>query len=136
MLIDKQTLCSLIPHSGTMCLLDGVISWDEHQIRCISHSHTKADNPLRHNGTLSVIHTLEYAGQAMAVHGGLLKQGSTPSYLAAARNLQFYVERLDTLDDALTIDAESLLSDGKNLIYAFIVTAGHQNIATGRITVM
>ena len=39
----------LIPHAGTMCLLERVVEWTDAMIACRATSHTGADNPLRLN---------------------------------------------------------------------------------------
>ena len=61
----------MIPHTGAMCLLDGVLQWDTSTIQCVSRSHRDAHNPLRIDGRLPTLCGIEYAAQAMAVHGGL-----------------------------------------------------------------
>ncbi len=70
-MIDKSEIRKLIPHSGTMCLLDGVVRWDDESIVCITNTHRDANNPLRRDGQLSAAHALEYGAQAAAIHGGL-----------------------------------------------------------------
>ena len=55
-----------------MCLLDGVLAWDEKTIHAISDGHARADNPLRGEHGLHTVHLAEYGAQAMAVHGALL----------------------------------------------------------------
>ena len=138
--VDRRTLCALIPHTGTMCLLERVESWDEKNIVCTAHSHRAADNPLRLNGRLAAIHALEYAAQAMAVHGGLTAQRANkhlPSgFLVAVRHAQFHFDRLDTLDHPLTIVATRLIASDANQIYRTEVSAASQLIAEARLTTM
>ncbi|MGH8502676.1 MAG: hypothetical protein ACREVE_09435, partial [Gammaproteobacteria bacterium] len=69
--VDKDAIRALIPHAGTMCLLDAVLEWDDESIHCTSETHRAADNPLRREGRLSALHAFEYGAQAVAVHGGL-----------------------------------------------------------------
>jgi predicted hotdog family 3-hydroxylacyl-ACP dehydratase len=69
--INKAEIRTLIPHSGSMCLLDGVIKWDDRSIVCVSNTHRNSTNPLRRDERLSAVHAFEYAAQAAAVHGGL-----------------------------------------------------------------
>ncbi len=45
--MTKAEIAGLIPHAGAMCLLDGVLEWDEQRVRCVAHSHRDAANPLR-----------------------------------------------------------------------------------------
>ena len=69
--IDKPEIRTLIPHAGTMCLLDNVIDWDDESIVCVTNTHRDANNPLRRHNQLSAVHALEYGAQAAAIHGGL-----------------------------------------------------------------
>ena len=34
-LVDRDTIATMIPHAGAMCLLDGVLGWDETSVRCV-----------------------------------------------------------------------------------------------------
>ena len=69
MLADQEMIAKLIPHTGSMCLLDGVLERDTQRIRCVSSSHRDTDNPLRSGDELSALCGIEYAAQVMAVHG-------------------------------------------------------------------
>ena len=70
--LDHQWIEQHIPHKGRMCLLDAVLSWDATRIRCRSTTHRTPDNPLRAHGRLGAACGIEYAAQAMAVHGALV----------------------------------------------------------------
>lgn len=72
MSLDRRWIESHIPHQGTMCLLDEVLTWDAARIRCRSSTHRAATNPLRAHGRLGAVCGIEYAAQAMAVHGALI----------------------------------------------------------------
>lgn len=140
MLIGHTELCSLIPHAGSMCLLDTVEAWSEKQIVCSSRSHLDSSNPLRMDGQLSVVHGVEYAAQAMAVHGGLRARENgerqPPGFLAALRDVKLHVPRLDDIDEALRIEATELMRSGGSFIYEFELNAGERPLLTGRLTVM
>lgn len=140
MLIARDELCALIPHDGAMCLLDGVESWDTQQIVCISNSHTDETNPLRSEGVLAAVHGVEYAAQAMAVHGGLLARESgsdnPAGFLAALRDVQLNTERLDDQPGPLRIAANELMRSGGSFMYEFTVSAAGESLLAGRITVM
>jgi predicted hotdog family 3-hydroxylacyl-ACP dehydratase len=138
MLMTRDDIAALIPHSGSMCLLDGVLSWDENTIICRTASHRLPDNPLRSNERLAGVCGVEYAAQAMALHGGLTGGGSRPSagYLASLRDLACFVGRLDDISDDLTIRAGKLLGEGNRVIYAFTVRAGDLDLLTGRAAVV
>ena len=98
-LLDKAEIAALIPHAGPMCLLDAVLAWDMTTIACAASSHRSASNPLAANDRLDAVCGVEYASQAMAVHGGLIGNGRRPSagYLASLRDVICCVDRLDLL---------------------------------------
>lgn len=140
MQITHDMICKMIPHSGRMCLIDSVESWDEETISCISHSHKLETNPLRANNQLSTIHAIEYGAQSMAIHGALLasvrNKPLRPGYLAAVRDVKFgSIQRLDTLELPLEINSKQMLSSGGNLIYSFQINCGGELVISARLTV-
>jgi predicted hotdog family 3-hydroxylacyl-ACP dehydratase len=76
MRLNRAWIESRIPHRGRMCLLDEVIAWSDARVSCRSSTHREADNPLRAYGRLGVACGIEYAAQAMAVHGALVAASS------------------------------------------------------------
>jgi len=138
--IEHEELCSLIPHSFDMCLLERVESWDENTITCYSNTHQLDNNPLRRDESLSSVHLLEYAAQAMAVHGGLhdRQQGKqmTAGYLASLRDIKIDLRAIESIDEELKIKATKILSQGGNMIYSFTVFAGKNTLVSGRATVV
>ena len=140
MLITKSELCSLIPHSGGMCLLDGVLEWDESSIVCISMSHRDPANPLRRAGRLMALHGIEYGAQAVAVHGGLLARSAgrqaPPAFLVAVRDARLHTDYLDGGGAKLDISARRLLTDARNVIYAIRVGAAGVLLVEARVTIM
>ena len=139
MLVTKPEIAALIPHSGTMCLLDGVLEWDATHITCVSASHRDENNPMRIAGRLPILCGIEYAAQAMAIHGGLAGiVGKKPraGYLASLRDVICRVARLDDLAGDLTIYAEQVMGDASLAIYQFSLTAGSVEIMQGRATVV
>ncbi len=73
--IDAERIRKLVPHAGNMCLLERVVACDAASIRCETRSHLDQSNPLRRNGHLASICAIEYAAQAMALHGALTAPG-------------------------------------------------------------
>jgi len=129
----------MIPHTGAMCLLDGVLQWNAAMIQCVSRSHRDASNPLRVDGQLPALCGIEYAAQAMAVHGGLagmVGQKPRAGYLVGLRDVVCHVERLDDLAEDLIIDAEQILGDASLAIYQFSLRAGATEVLRGRATVV
>lgn len=139
MLVGRAEIASMIPHTGAMCLLDGVLQWDATSIQCVSRSHRDANNPMRINGQLPALCGIEYAAQAMAVHGGLSGiVGGKPraGYLAGLRDVVCLVERLDDLTGDLIIDAEQIMGDASLAIYQFLLRVGATEVLRGRATVV
>jgi len=138
--IEKAKIRTLIPHAGTMCLLDNVLDWDDESIVCTTNTHRDEANPLRRDGRLSALHALEYGAQAAAIHGGLRARaaGATapPCYLAALRDAHLHVARLDDLASPLEVRAQRLFGDAGNTIYRCAISAGGTPMAEGRVTIM
>jgi predicted hotdog family 3-hydroxylacyl-ACP dehydratase len=130
----------LIPHAGTMCLLDEVVDWDTTRLHARSASHRCADNPLRADGVLHAVNLCEYAAQAMAVHGALRARDAgrqaRPGYLVALREVALRVERIDDLPGTLQVHVECLLAMADSLQYAFRVEHRGTLLAEGRAAVM
>jgi predicted hotdog family 3-hydroxylacyl-ACP dehydratase len=139
-LIERAELASLIPHAGTMCLLDSVVSWDEKHIHCRSDSHRRADNPLRRDGQLSGVHLVEYAAQSMAVHGAVLARENgeqlAGGFLAALRGVDLLIARLDDLSAQLDVRSQQLMAGGGSLVYLFEIDCDGKRLASGRLTVV
>ena len=139
LIIDKAALCRLIPHHGTMCLLDRVEQWDDTSITCLTASHRDATNPLRRDNQIEAVCGLEYAAQAMAVHVGLLEQGKerrlAMGYLGAVKNLTLRATRLDDVKGDLTVQATRLVGEVGSFIYAFRVSAERQGLLDGRASI-
>src|SRR5438046_10586757 len=93
--INKAEIRTLIPHAGSMCLLDNVFDWNDESIVCVTNTHRDEANPLRRNGRLSALHAFEYGAQAAAVHGGLRARSAGTAaargYLAALRDGRLHV---------------------------------------------
>jgi predicted hotdog family 3-hydroxylacyl-ACP dehydratase len=138
--MGRSEIEALIPHKGTMCLLDAVEQWDAQSIRCITRTHRSADHPLRRDGHLSSLHLAEYGAQAMAVHGGLQEVAAgrqpRPGMLVALRNIELTVARIDDIAEALTVTARRLVANDGGWLYAFEVLAGDRRLARGRIGVI
>ncbi|HYE37032.1 hydroxymyristoyl-ACP dehydratase [Methylocaldum sp.] len=137
--LDKSELRGLLPHAGAMCLLDAVFEWDETRIVALATSHRLSDNPLRREEGLGAVCGIEYAAQAVAIHGGLLarERGSLvkPGYLAAIRDLELAVDYLDSVESALVIRAEMLIGNETSLLYAFAVESNGSTLLAGRVSV-
>jgi predicted hotdog family 3-hydroxylacyl-ACP dehydratase len=138
--LDHAWIAAHIPHHGSMCLLDEVLSWDLQRIACRSSSHCMPDNPLRAHGRLGAACAIEYAAQAVAVHGALLQcppaTGSGFGMLTSARRVEFALERLDHLPQPLQVNALRLHSDAVSALYSFALTDGERLLAQGRLSLL
>jgi len=140
-MLPKTDWAALIPHAGTMCLLDAVLAWDERTIHAISAGHARVDNPLRGPLGLHAVHLAEYGAQAMAVHGALLARAhgvaaGRPGRLVSLRDVSLAEEYVDRLDGHLDVHAECLYADDSGAQYAFRVEHRGRLLASGRAAVI
>jgi predicted hotdog family 3-hydroxylacyl-ACP dehydratase len=139
-MLPKSDWAHLIPHAGSMCLLDEVMGWDGTTIHARSASHARVDNPLRSDGKVRALHLCEYGAQAMAVHGGLLARAAgsvaAPGYLVSLRDVELRLTRIDDLAGMLDVHAERLLGGDGSWQYAFRIEHAGVVIAKGRAAVM
>ena len=123
-----------------MCLLDRIEGWNEQQILCRAVSHRSLDNPLRANDRLNTVCGIEYAAQAMAVHGALLAPKDSTiarvGYLVSVRGTHIHVPRLDDIAADLNIEATCITRSENNILYQFSVSAAGQGLLDGRAAVV
>jgi len=138
--LDHAWVARHIPHQGGMCLLDCVEAWDAQHIQCRATSHRTLDNPLRANGRLGAACGIEYAAQAMAVHGALLAPpasiGAKVGYLVSVRGAQLHVPRLDDIAVDLLIEASCITRSENNILYRFSISAAGRVLLEGRAAVV
>lgn len=139
-MLDRNWIAAHIPHQGSMCLLDRVESWSQEKILCHASSHRAADNPLRSHGQLGIACGIEYAAQAMAVHGALLAPADDSSpragYLVSVRGVSMLVPRLDDIADDLMIEAVCIMTGENNMLYQFSLHADDKLLLSGRAAVV
>lgn len=137
---DKAWIAAHIPHQGDMCLLDRVVAWNKEQLRCTASSHRLTDNPLRANDRLSAVCAIEYAAQAMAVHGALLASAENTrpraGMLVSVRETAIHALRLDNLAADLDIEVTCIHRSAANILYRFSVQADGKPLADGRAAVI
>ena len=144
MQLDRAWIAARIPHQGSMCLLDRVREWDAVRICCSAASHRAGDNPLRAHGRLSAACGIEYAAQAMAVHGALCAGGAAMGSVAPARRgmltsvrgVELQVPRLDDILADLLVQAERISGDHNAIVYAFTLQADDRLLVSGRAAVI
>lgn len=139
-MIESREIARLIPHAGAMCLLDKVVRWDTASIRCLTAHHRSSDNPLRRaDGKIGAICAVEFAAQAMALHGRLITGTNgtpKPGVLASVRDVRLQTLFLDEVARDIVIDAALLMGDGRSATYSFTLSAGEDKLASGRATVI
>ncbi|MBL0944594.1 MAG: hydroxymyristoyl-ACP dehydratase [Hydrogenophaga sp.] len=133
--LERDAIARRIPHQGRMCLLDRVLHWSASAIECEAWPDPGDTHPLRHEGALSAVHAVEYAAQAMAVHGTLLAgrdDAPKAGYLASVRGVQLHRDTIEAADAPLRIRAERLSGDGGSVLYQFRVEGARGALADGR----
>ena len=139
MKIDRTWIQRHIPHQGSMCLLEAVTYWSDTDIQCSAYSHEALDNPLRNAHGLPISAGIEYAAQAMAVHGALLApvdQLPEVGYLTSVRNVEWWTPRLDDVGFEITVQATRLSGNEVSLLYDFSILCHDRLLLRGRAGVM
>ncbi len=121
-----------------MGLLDAVLSWDTTHIQCAASSHRATDNPMRRDGQLGILCGVEYAAQAMALHGALATnlERVRVGYLASLRALVCHADRLDLLTGIVTVEAQHMQANADLAIYNFILRHEGRTVLEGRASVV
>jgi predicted hotdog family 3-hydroxylacyl-ACP dehydratase len=137
--LDRAWIAAHIPHQGAMCLIDEVRSWTVTEIECTTGTHRLPSNPLRTGNGLRSECGIEYAAQAIAIHGVLSAppgHAGAAGMLASAREVVSHVARLDEVDGELRIRATRISGDATALLYAFSISCGSTVLQTGRATIV
>jgi predicted hotdog family 3-hydroxylacyl-ACP dehydratase len=148
MLLNRAWIEARIPHQGRMCLLDEVLDWDAQHIRCRTATHRAPDNPLRSHDRLSIACGIEYAAQAMALHGALAggalaggavddtANGAVVGLLASVRDVRLFVMRLDDIESDLICEVTHLAGDSLTALYEFALRDRDRSLLSGRASVI
>jgi predicted hotdog family 3-hydroxylacyl-ACP dehydratase len=133
--IGPEGIAALIPHSGTMRLLDRIDAVSETELSCTALSHLSPENPLRSGAHLPVSAGIEYAAQAMAAHGALTRRDSAPrrGFLVIASGVAWNADRLDVPETELAVRIVRLAVNGGAAQYSFTLTAGPSVEVTGTL---
>lgn len=140
MQLDHTWIAAHIPHQGAMCLIDEVLDWSATDVRCRTGSHRLSSNPLRTGDRLRSECGIEYAAQAIAIHGALnWRLRSAPpvaGMLASVREVALHVTRLDDIQGDLLIRGERISGDVTALMYEFSIASESRTLLTGRATIV
>ncbi len=137
-MLDRDAIARLIPHQGRMCLLDRVEAWDGTSIRCRSAAHRDAGNPLRRDGRLAGVCTVELGLQAMALHGALAAGGpQAQGFVTSLREVEIAMRFVDSLpDDFLAVEATLLAAERQGFVYTFSVRATAGSVCSGQAVII
>ena len=134
-----ERIAALIPHAGTMCLLERIVHWDDTSVTLATTTHRNPDNPLATASGLRAIHLCEYGAQAMAVHGGLAAAArggrALPGLLVSLRDVTLACDFVQDLEGELLVEARRLHESDTAWQYEFRVTHAGRLLAQGRSTV-
>jgi len=136
--LDHSWIAAHIPHQGAMCLLDEILEWSATDISCRTATHRLANNPLRTLGHLEAVCAIEYAAQAIALHGAVnaAAPGVASGMLASVRAVDLHADRLDDIAGDLIVRAARIGGDETALLYDFSVSSAQQLLAAGRATIV
>jgi predicted hotdog family 3-hydroxylacyl-ACP dehydratase len=159
-MLNRAWIEARIPHQGRMCLLDEVLDWDAQHICCRTATHRAPDNPLRSHNRLGVACGIEYAAQAMALHGALAggaangpandaangavdgaldtiaRRSSRVGLLASVRDVRLMVLRLDDIESDLICEVTHLAGDSLTALYEFALRDRDRSLLSGRASVI
>ena len=144
MQLEIEQLRQLLPHQGTMCLLERVLECNESSIVCTTRTHLDPNNPLRSASGLGSANAIEYAAQAMALHARLQartdnelpEKQSGHGVLGSVRGCRLFSPNLDTYNEPLIVQASLVSGDETMALYSFEVGGKTEAIVTGRATVL
>jgi predicted hotdog family 3-hydroxylacyl-ACP dehydratase len=139
-LLNAADIAARVPHSGAMCLLHALHESSDTHVLCSTTSHHAADNPLRSASGLLACNAIEYAAQAMALHGAMTAATNGPPQggrLASVRGVKLHTARLDTIAGPLFVQAERLAGNAGQAMYQFSLRdEQEQTLVQGRATVL
>jgi len=131
---------ALIPHAGTMCLLEEVVDWNADGATVVTRTHLAPGNPLRRESGLSAICLCEYGAQAMAIHGALVARAAgrslPPGLLVSLREVELFVSSAGDLPGELRVAVERLTGGASGLQYRFRVSHSGTVVARGRAAII
>jgi predicted hotdog family 3-hydroxylacyl-ACP dehydratase len=123
--MGRAEIAALIPHGGSMMLLDTAERWDAAGILCLSRRHLDPVNPLRRRGVLPAVAGIEFGLQAAALHGALTGgRAQQAGFLALLRDVVLSCQRLDDARlGVLSVDARLDRREAGGLIYSFSISS-------------
>lgn len=137
--MNSQEIEQCLPHAGKMSLLNKVCHADRSHLAATAISHLSCDNPLRYNNRLATVNGIEYAAQAMALHGFMLSEATDHAiqkgYIATVRNIEIDSPFFPDNDLPILVEVEQLMSDNNGFTYQFQISCEKKTLISGKITI-
>jgi predicted hotdog family 3-hydroxylacyl-ACP dehydratase len=124
-----------LPHAGKMSLLNKIIIVDKYTLTAQAKNHLEPHNPLSIKGKINSINGIEYAAQAMALHGSLLSAKVSVGYIASIRNIELKSPFFPKINEPLQIHVVKLMGNKTGFTYQFDVQCQQIELISGKITV-
>jgi predicted hotdog family 3-hydroxylacyl-ACP dehydratase len=94
---------------------------------------------MRRDGVLPAVCGVEYAAQAMGLHGRLVSANHAKpaaGFLVSLRDLTLHAEHFDDVEATLTIHVRRLASNADSVMCEFDVSAADRRLLSGRATLL
>ena len=132
----RSDIKAMVPHCGSMCLLDSVLQWDPEHILC-KGALPEQQHPLARHHQLPTTAAIEYAAQATAVHGALLDANNAqkPGVLAKLSDIQLESEWIGHEEHPLNIAVTLLSRSESGCLYTFRVWGSCKPLASGQLMI-
>ena len=135
--LDRTALAGLLPHSGSMVLIDNVVAWSEKKLVCETRRHLDASFPLKEYDVVPASAGIELAAQAMAIHVALVRDdGPKQGLLTHVKNICFGNSSLNDASDLLTIEVRADRIGIRGCSYSFEIKSGGAACLNGRVGVV
>lgn len=142
-MLDTAELYHSLPHGDDMRLLDRVVHFDADSIRCMANSHRDRENPMRIDNSLPILCGLEYAAQALALHGVLVASRSPDIvlnrdqiFIVMVKGVSCRVDRLDVYDAELQVNGRIVFRQNAAAVYDFSLEADGDILIEGQVGLM
>jgi predicted hotdog family 3-hydroxylacyl-ACP dehydratase len=135
-MLDRADIEARLPHGPPMCLLDSVLRWDTSTIHGVARA-ADAMHPLAREGFVPAVAAVEYAAQAVAVHGALLAGRGLPrpGMLAKIGEATLHADRIPVGEGPIGVHAALLGAGPSGCLYHVEVRCGDRPVASGRLMV-
>lgn len=126
-----SNLYARLPHALDMRLIEEIVSWDKSNIYCQSRLTTAFAHPLQlDDGSFPVICLLEYAAQALALHGLLCtssNKGIQSASIISCKRLAIASSSITNCDLTIDVSATLRAQSSGAASYRVSVTQGDDN---------